>query len=242
LARFSTAYTVQIHEIWSIIREKGLAAGHMQETAGLPAQTDRIAGPEEVRQAISALTEGELLKLQRLAERAIFRLRRRVWGVEAGDLLNDAVLRLLNEKRRWKPKRVDLVGQLAGIIASIESDWLKRGKRGEVPIVEADLRRDDPEGAEVPTALELAADPRPDPEQVVLASEELTQEQLFHQIEELFREDSLASLISSEWQRGTTGPQIMKALDLTRQQYDTAVRRMDRAIQKRWPEGMPHAH
>jgi len=52
-----------------------------------------------------------------------------------------------------------------------ESDWLKRGKRGEVPIVEADLRRDDPEGAEVPTALELAADPRPDPEQVVLASE-----------------------------------------------------------------------
>jgi hypothetical protein len=214
----------------------------MQETAGVPAQTDKVAGPEEVRQAISALTDGELLKLLRLAEQAIFRLRRKVWGVEARDLLNDAVLRLLNEKRRWKPKRVDLVGQLAGIITSIESDWLKRGKRGEVPVLETDLRRDDPDGAEIPTALELAPAPQLDPEQAALGSEELTQEQLLHQIEELFNPDPLASLVFSEWRRGTAGPEIMKVLDLTRQQYDTAVRRMDRAIQKRWPEGMPHVH
>jgi hypothetical protein len=51
---------------------------------------------------------------------------------------------------------------------------------------------------------------------------------------------ALASLIFSEWRRQTKGPEIMKALDLTRKEYDTAVRRMDRAIQKRWPEGMPH--
>lgn len=214
----------------------------MQETAGTPAPTDSIAGPDEVRQAISALTAGELLKLQRLAEQAIFRLRRRVWGVEGRDLLHDAILRLLSEKRRWKPKRVDLVGQLAGIIASIESDWRKRGKRGEVPVLDTDLKRDDPDGVEVPTALELAADPQLDPEQVMLAREELTQEQLLYQIEELFNPDPLASLIFSEWQRGTTGPEIMNVLDLTRQQYDTAVRRMDRAVQKRWPEGMPHVH
>lgn len=214
----------------------------MQETERVPAQTDRIAGPEEVRQAIAALTAGELLKLRRLAEQAIFRLRRRVWGVEAHDLLNDAVLRLLNEKRRWRPKKVDLVGQLAGIIASIESDWLKRGRRGEVPVLETDLTRSDADGAEIPTAVELAADPRLDPEQAALASEQLTQEQLFGQIEELFTEDPLASLIFSEWRRETTGPEIMKALDLSRQQYDTVVRRMDRAIQKRWPEGMPNVH
>jgi DNA-directed RNA polymerase specialized sigma24 family protein len=212
----------------------------MQEATGVPAQTDRIAGPEEVRHAISALTDGDLLQLQRLAEQAIFRLRRRVWGVDARDLLNDAVLRLLNEKRRWKPKKVDLVGQLAGIITSIESDWLKRGQRGEVPVLETDLTRDNSEGAEIPTAVELATDSRPDPEQATLASEGLTQEQLFQQIEDLFSQDPLASLIFSEWQRETTGPEIMKALDLTRQQYDTAVRRMDRAIQKHWPEGMPH--
>jgi len=208
----------------------------------MPAQTEYIAGPDEVRQAISLLTEGEFLKLKRLAEQAISRLRRKIWSVDADDLLHDAILRLLEEKRRWKPKRVDLVGQIAGIIASIESHWLKCGKRSQPPLLEADQITDNADGEAVPTALALAADHRHGPEQRIIAAEELTEEQLFHQIEELFSEDPLASLVFSEWQRETTGPDIMKALDLTRQQYDTAVRRMDRAIQKRWPEGMPHVH
>jgi DNA-directed RNA polymerase specialized sigma24 family protein len=214
----------------------------MKETAREPAQTEQIAGPDEVRQAISLLTDGELLKLKRLAEQAIYRLRRKIWSVDADDLLHDAILRLLAEKRRWKPKRVDLMGQIAGIIASIESSWRKSGKRSQPPLLETDLVTDNADGEAVPTALDLAADQRHGPEQRIIAGEELTEEQLINQIEELFSEDSLASLVFSEWQRGTTGPEIMKALDLTRQQYDTAVRRMDRGIQKRWPEGMPHVH
>jgi DNA-directed RNA polymerase specialized sigma24 family protein len=214
----------------------------MKETARVPAQTEQIAGPDEVRQAISLLTDGELLKLKRLAEQAIYRLRWKVWSVDADDLLHDAILRLLEEKRRWKPKRVDLMGQIAGIIASIESSWRKSGKRSQPPLLETDLVTDNADGEAVPTALDLAADQRHGPEQRIIAGEKLTEEQLVNQIEELFSEDSLASLVFSEWQRGTTGPEIMKALDLTRQQYDTAVRRMDRVIQKRWPEGMPHVH
>jgi len=100
--------------------------------------------------------------------------------------LNDAVLRLLNEKRRLETERVDLVGQLAGIIASIESGLAQTRETRWVPMSKARLRRDDPEGAEVPTALELAADPRADPEQVVARDEELTQEQLFHQLKNFF--------------------------------------------------------
>ena len=92
----------------------------------------------------------------------------------------------------------------------------------------------------MPTALQQAADPRPTPERQLIQDETLTEEQLFQQIEDLFSEDPLAAFIFSEWQRGTKGPEIMKALDLTRQDYDTAVRRMDRAIEKRWPEGMPY--
>jgi DNA-directed RNA polymerase specialized sigma24 family protein len=216
------------------------AAGHMKETAKVPAQTDRVASPDEVRQAISSLTEGELFKLHRLAEGAVYRLRRKVWGIGSDDLLQEAMFRLLQEKRRWKPQNVDLVGLLAGIIASIESDWRKRGKRGETPVLESDLSTTDPDGETIPSALQMAADCRPNPEQHLVAGDELTQEELFQQIEEIFSDDPLAALIFSEWQRETTGPEIMKALDLSRQQYDTAVRRMDRAIQKRWPEGMPH--
>ena len=92
----------------------------------------------------------------------------------------------------------------------------------------------------MPTALQQAVDHRPTPERQLTESETLTEEQLLQEIEALFSDDQLAGLILSEWQRGTKGPEIMKALDLTRQDYDTAVRRMDRAIEKRWPEGMPN--
>jgi hypothetical protein len=92
----------------------------------------------------------------------------------------------------------------------------------------------------MPNAIQRTVDHRLNPEQQLIESEELTLEELFDQIEAFLNEDSLASLIFSERRRGTKGPEIMRALDLTRTEYDTAVRRIDRAIQKNWPEGMPH--
>jgi hypothetical protein len=154
--------------------------------------------------------------------------------------MQDAMLRVLQEKRHWKWQKVDFVGLLIGIIASIESDWRKRAERGETPILETDLPTTNSEGDTMPTALQHAVDHRPTPERQLIQSEALTEEQLLQEIEALFSEDPLAGLILSEWQRGTKGPEIMNALDLTRQDYDTAVRRMDRAIEKRWPEGMPN--
>ena len=212
----------------------------MKEKARALVNTDLVASPDEVRQAIASLTEAESVKLRRLAERACFRLRRKVWGADPKDILQEAMFRVLQEKRHWKSQKVDFVGLLAGIIVSIESDWRKRGKRGETPVLETDLATTNSVGETVPTVLQRAADPRPTPEQQLIESEALTQEQLFQELEELFSEDPLAGLIFSEWQRGSKGPEIMKALDLTRQDYDTAVRRMDRAIEKRWPEGMPY--
>jgi DNA-directed RNA polymerase specialized sigma24 family protein len=212
----------------------------MKEKARVLAETDLIASPDEVRKAIASLTEAESVKLRRLAEGASFRLRRQVWGTGAKDILQEATLRVLQDRRHWKPQKVDFVGLLAGIITSIESDWRKRGERGETPVLEGALPTTTSEGDEVPTAVQEAADSRPNPERQLIEREQLTQEQLIQQIEELFIEDSLATLILSEWQRGTKGPEIMKVLDLTRQDYDTVVRRMDRAIQKRWPEGIPY--
>jgi hypothetical protein len=231
---------VQISEFRSIIYVEDLLAGGMKEKARVLVNTDLVASPDEVRQAIASLTEAESVKLRRLAEQASFRLRRKVWGADPKDILQEATLRLLQEKRHWKSQKIDFVGLLAGIIVSIESGWRKRGKRGETPILETDLPTTNSDGETVPTVLQQAADPRSNPEQQIIDSEALTQEQLFQQIEALFSEDPLAALIFSEWQRGTKGPEIMKALDLTRQDYDTAVRRMDRAIEKRWPGGMPY--
>jgi DNA-directed RNA polymerase specialized sigma24 family protein len=212
----------------------------VKEKTRVLVDTDLAASPDEVRQAIASLTEADSVKLRRLAEGASFRLRRRVWGVEANDILQEATLRVLQDRRHWKSEKVDFVGFLAGIIVSIESDWRKRGKRGETPVLETDLPTTNSDGDTVPSALQQAADHRATPERQLIESEALTQEELFQQIEELFNEDPLAALILSEWHRGTKGPEIIRAMDLKRQDYDTAVKRMDRAIQRRWPEGLPY--
>lgn len=212
----------------------------MREKAQVKTAKDLIAGPEEVCQAIGSLTEAELVKLHRLAEGAAYRLRRRIPGLDGREVFGESVLRVLNGRRQWKPKKVDFIGLLAGVIKSIESEWLERAKRPETPVLETDLPNASSDGDPIRNAIHQAADSRPSPEQQLTASQVLSQEELFEQIEELLSNDPLAALIFSERRRGTKGPEIMKDLDLTRKEYDTAVRRMDRAIQKRWPEGMPH--
>ena len=212
----------------------------MKEKARPLGGVEMVAGPDEVLEAIASLAEAESVKLMRLAEGAAYRLRRHVWGTNGNDILQVAIHRVLENKRHWKPQKIDFVGFLAGVVSSIEFDWRKQGKRGDMPVLETDLPPSNADGDDMPNAIQNAVDHRPKPEQQLIESEELTQEDLFRQIEELLSEDSLASLIFIERRRGTKGPEIMKALDLTRTEYDTAVRRMDRAIQKNWREGMPH--
>jgi hypothetical protein len=212
----------------------------MEDRAQVKTAKDPIAGPEEVRQAIGSLTTAELVKLQRLVEGSAYRLRRRVPGADGKEILDESVLRVLDGRRQWQPRNVDFVGLLVGIIRSIESEWRERAKRPETPVLETDLPDKSPDGDQMPNAIQQAADPHHSVERQFIESEAISQEELFEQIEELLSDDSLAALIFSERRRGTKGPEIMKASDLTRKEYDTAVRRMDRAIQKRWPEGMPH--
>jgi DNA-directed RNA polymerase specialized sigma24 family protein len=211
----------------------------MEASAGIHAREGRVADPEEVRRALNALGEAELIKLHELAGFLAFPLRGRSWGIGEEDLLQEAVLRLLRGTRKWRPEKVDLVGLLGGIMESIVSALRKSAKRGEKPALECDLLVRDADGRDLPSPLQTAADSRPDPERSLIMREAQTQEQLFQEIEVLFVGDPLPSFILSEWKRGTKGPEIMSVMGLTRQQYDTAARRMYRAVEKRWPRGMP---
>ena len=211
----------------------------MKEKALVKTAPDPVAGAEEVRQAIAALTEAESVKLMRAAEGTAYRLRRRVFCADPKEIFNEAVLRVLDGRRHWQPRKVDFVGLLIGVIKSIESEWREETKRPENPVLETDLPASNSDGDPIPNSIQQTADLRPGAERALIQNEQITQEQLFEQLEEFFSDDALAALIFSEWRRGTKGPEIMKALDLDRQQFDTAVRRMDRAIKKHWPEGMP---
>jgi len=211
----------------------------MKEKTQVKTAPDPVASIDEVRQAIAALTESETVKLRHAAEGAAYRLRRRVFSVEPKEIFNEAISRVLGEQRRWQPRKVDFVGLLLGVIRSIEFEWRKDAMQPENPVLETDLPDSNSDGDPIPNRLQQAADFRPDAEQKLIQNEQITQEQLYEQLEQFFSDDALAALIFSEWRRGTKGPEIMKALDLDRQQFDTAVRRMDRAIKKHWPEGMP---
>ena len=111
----------------------------MKEKARVLANTDMVASPDDVRQAIASLTEAESVKLRRMAEGASFRLRRKVYGADPKDILQEAMFRVLHGKRHWKPQKVDFVGLLLGMIKSIEFEWRDAGKRGENPVLETDL-------------------------------------------------------------------------------------------------------
>ena len=211
----------------------------MEASAGTHAREGRLADPEEVRAALNALTEAELFKLYELAGFLAFPMRGRSWGIGEKDLLHEAILRLLQGTRKWKPEKVDLIGLLVGIMESIVSGLRKSARGGEKPALECDLLVRDLDGTALPSPLQTAVDPRPDPEQSLILREAQTKEQLFQEIEGLFVGDPLPSFILSEWKRGTKGPEIMSVMGLTRQQYDTAVRRIYRAVEKRWPRGMP---
>ena len=211
----------------------------MKEKPQVKTAPDPVAGTDEVRQAIAALTEAESVKLLHAVEGAAYRLRRRVFCVDPKEIFNEAIARVLDGRCHWQPRRVDFVGLLIGVIKSIEFEWREQAKRPENPVLETDLSDSNSDGDPIPNRIQQAADLRPGAERELIRNEQITQEQLFEQLEEFFSDDALAALIFSEWRRGTKGPEIMKALGLDRQQFDTAVRRMDRAIKKHWPEGMP---
>lgn len=211
----------------------------MKEKAQVKTAPELVAGTDEVRQAIAALTVAESIKLQRAAEGAAYRLRRRVFCVDPKEISNEAITRVLDGRRHWQPRKVDFLGLLIGVIKSIEFEWREQAKQPENPILETDLPASNSDGDPTPNRIQQAPDLSSGAERELIEQEQITQEQLFDQLEEFFSDDPLAALIFSEWRRGTKGPEIMKALDLDRQQFDTAVRRMDRAIKKHWPEGMP---
>jgi DNA-directed RNA polymerase specialized sigma24 family protein len=198
---------------------------------------EMTATPGEVLQAIESLTVAELKKLNEYAGFAVFALGRYAGVTDGDDLLQVAIQRVLEEKRHWKPAKVDFVGFLIGSMKSIASSRKTRAKRNPPVIRESEFPEADEETLLNPFG--LAADPRPHALQELLDSDLPTQEWLVKEIEALFANDSVCYLILGAWSDGENGPTIMTTLELTRTQYDTAVRRIVRKIHKRWPEGRP---
>src|SRR5882757_143466 len=138
----------------------------------------------DVARAIHALSDAELVRLKALA---------RLWsrGLPGGlgwtDVLNEAIVRVLDGSRPWPPD-VPLLAFLSGVMRSICDDQWRRARR------EALLRVGDlPDKPSVE-----GAEPAPDPERVLAAAQALAA------IHELFADDPSALTIIAGLAEGLT--------------------------------------
>jgi hypothetical protein len=199
-----------------------------------------IATPDSLRRAIEGLTVADRAKLKAFSASQARRVRLYVPSLGEYDLLQEAVVSLLEDKRSWNPDQVGFVGMLMGAMRSIASNLSQKGKdASSLPILEFEPTVRTQAGEQL-SILELAADSEQNPETALLKSELPTEEQLVSEIERLFEHDTVASLILDGWKNGMKGPEIAASLEISKKEYDAAVRRIRRATIARWPEGKPY--
>lgn len=177
-----------------------------------------VATAAEAAAALAALSEADLLRLERFARfRALGLVR-----VEWADLLQDALERVLAGSRQW-PRHIRFIVFLLQTIRSVASE--ERRQQVESPVAyESDLHADDAD----PTSslLQSYSDPSAGPEREVAARVALKQ------IEQLFSDDPVALAVLAGLADGCTPQEVQTTASMTPTQYASAQRRIRRTLVK----------
>lgn len=149
------------------------------------------------------------------------------------DLLQEALLVVLNGQRIWKKNRVDFVGLLIGVMRSLASsqDASLQTKDSHV-LVESELESTSEVGDDV-SILDRFGNDDGSPEAVMLNVEHDAEiERVFSAIRANFDQDDLAGLIVGKLaeRRGYTLADIREALGVSDREFWNAHRRVTRAI------------
>jgi DNA-directed RNA polymerase specialized sigma24 family protein len=172
---------------------------------------DPAGSAAAVSRALARLTDADLLRLQALAR---VRARGLPSGIGWADLLHEALARTLDGSRVW-PSGVPLLVFLAGVMRSICDELWRRRRREAELIAFGDAATRD--GADV-------ASPAADQERVLAAAEAVAA------IHRLFAGDAVAMCIVSGMAAGLAADEIRVTHGLSAVEYDTARRRMRRAL------------
>ncbi len=175
------------------------------------AAIDATDSAAAVSRALAGLSDTDLLRLQALAR---LRARGLPQGVAWSDLLHEALARALDGSRQWPPG-VPLLVFLAGVMRSI-CDEIWRKRRREADLI---LSAHDPGSVS-----RTIACPAPDQERVLAAGEAIAA------IYRLFAGDQTALQIVSGLADGLSAEDIRGKHGLSSLAYDSARRRMRRAL------------
>ena len=180
------------------------------------------ATAEECAAALRQLTDADLQRLEQLARVRVIGLEKLVWG----DLLNEAVTRVLDGSRHW-PRGVSLVVFLRETMRSIASDhWRRVGER--VVVAESEMIRADRETGH--GAVDIALDASMEPEARVSAAETLAR------IEALFEGDAEALQVMAGMACGKSPDEIQKEICINATRYASTQRRIRRRLVKEFHE------
>jgi DNA-directed RNA polymerase specialized sigma24 family protein len=163
----------------------------------------------DVARAIRALSDPDLVRLKALA---------RLWsrGLPGGlgwvDVLNEAIVRVLDGSRAWPPG-VPLLAFLSGVMRSICDDHWRRARREFAGDHLAD-----------PGALVEEAEGAPDPERTLAAAQALAE------VNRMFARDPQVQKILAGLAEGLGAREICQRYGLSDVEYDTARKRMRRAL------------
>lgn len=183
---------------------------------------EQAAPIEEIRAAIEALTQADLLRLEGFAAWRVRGLGQRANGRTHEDLFNEAIRATLDGTRSWNKSKVDFMGYLIGAMKSISDNWGKRYSASE-PILESDLVRLNEDGLPSGAFDRIPVDV-PSPE------EDLALQQEADAIRRLFEGDPLVTLIVCELQEGARFPEVREKYGLSSNELNAAIRRIRRRI------------
>ena len=171
--------------------------------------------PADRALALKLVTDCDLLRLKVIA-----RLHGRSLPPDLSwaDLLQEALARVLDGSRAIPPA-VPTVAFLAGVMRSIKAEHWRRRRRAneQQPVLATEYQVVAAETAE-------ACDPQPDPERWLIAAQQL------QAIGTLFEHDPVALQIISGLGDGLTAEEIRRTLGMTKTDYDSARKRMRRAL------------
>jgi len=177
---------------------------------------------EQVEQALAALTDVQLVRLERIAAFRHRSLGTRGAGRNEGDLLSDAIITTLEGRRKWKTN-IDFMTFLKGVIRSLASH-IRAGKPVDAfdeiapnPVNEEDETEDFVE--QIPTPAPV------DPERRLLARD------LDEQIRERFKDDPVVLLVYEGFVEKMKPADIQSCLGIDEKEYNAAAKRLRRATQ-----------
>lgn len=199
----------------------------MREEAGVV--DDGVASEAAVRGAMAELDRDEIARAKlALAGELILQRHRGLVHISPRDLIQEALLRTLQGRRKWRPAQIGFLGHVIGAMRSIASAATKSAIRGGVQAGPLEFVTDEGETQEV-----VPLEPVPSVEDTLVANEEraIAEARLdaFH--DELAK-DAEATAIYERLRDGMPKRDIRAALGMPEKNFWTVDRRLSRLIDR----------